>query len=65
MKWLGWVIGILSAAIMCSVAALGAAERATPVREANLYLSPDASSAKLAEVERLLSTSPPAPSGNS
>ncbi|PYX93201.1 MAG: hypothetical protein DMG71_15900 [Acidobacteria bacterium] len=52
MKWLGWVIGILSAAIMCSVAAFGAAERATPVREANLYLSPDASSAKLAEVER-------------
>ena len=52
MKWLGWVIGILWATTVCSVAAFGAAERATLVREANLYLSPDASSAKLAEVER-------------
>jgi len=52
MKWLGRVIGILLATTVCSVAAFGAAERATLVREANLYLSPDASSAKLAEVER-------------
>src|SRR5579864_9630249 len=52
MKGLGSVTGVLLATIMCSVAAFGAAERATTVREANLYLSPDATSAKLAEVER-------------
>ena len=38
--------------IMCSAVAFAAVERATLVRPANLYLSPDASSAKLAEVER-------------
>jgi hypothetical protein len=52
MKLLGSVIGILMVTIMCPVGGLTAAERATLVREANLYLSPDASSAKLAEVER-------------
>ena len=38
--------------LMCSVAAFATGERATLVRPANLYLSPDASSARLAEVER-------------
>lgn len=38
--------------LMCSVAAFAVGERATLVRPANLYLSPDASSARLAEVER-------------
>jgi outer membrane protein assembly factor BamD (BamD/ComL family) len=38
--------------LACTYAAFGIGERATIVREANLYLSPDSSSAKLAEVER-------------
>jgi hypothetical protein len=50
-KWFasaGW--GILM--MCCSLVAFAAAERATVVNPANLYLSPDASSAKLAGVER-------------
>jgi hypothetical protein len=38
--------------ILCPVLAFAAAERATLIHPANLYLSPDASSAKLAEVDR-------------
>ena len=51
MKWFAWLICVLILA-MCSVAGFAAGERATLVRPANLYLSPDASSAKLAEVDR-------------
>jgi outer membrane protein assembly factor BamD (BamD/ComL family) len=49
---LGCVITTFLLTAMCSVSAFAAAERATLVRPANLYLSPDSSSAKMAEVER-------------
>ena len=45
-----WVLGILVTAIMCPLAF--AAERATLVREAVIYISPDSSSAKLGNAER-------------
>lgn len=45
-----WVFGILVTAIMCPLAF--AAERATLVREAVIYISPDSSSAKLGNAER-------------
>jgi outer membrane protein assembly factor BamD (BamD/ComL family) len=49
-----WYIPVGCGMLMmfCSAIAFGAAERATVVNPTNLYLSPDASSAKLAEVER-------------
>ena len=52
MKRVGYVIATLLLATTCSSGAFAAAERATIVRPANLYLSPDSSSAKLAEVGR-------------
>jgi hypothetical protein len=51
MRWLCCLISILSV-LTCARSAFAIGERATIVREANLYLSPDSSSAKLAEVER-------------
>jgi len=46
----GLVLGLLLA--LCSAPVFAAAEHATVVRAASLYLSPDTSSAKLSEVER-------------
>ena len=50
MKGLHWTAGV-SMILLCCALAWGA-ERATTVREAVIYLSPDASSSKLANAER-------------
>lgn len=50
MKGSHWIAGVCTTLLCCALA--WSAERATTVREAVVYLSPDASSSKLANAER-------------